>query len=80
MEEYTEKQGYDVYIKTNANNEVIEINSEVFIKDFSGWILIDENVLGDKGAHAQGHYLDEPIMNENGEYNYIYYLGSVLRK
>ena len=30
-----------VYIKINENNEIIEINSEIFIDDLTGWIKID---------------------------------------
>lgn len=62
----------EVYIKINENNEIIEINSNLFIESTEGYIKIDEGY-GDKFAHAQGNYLDEPLMNlETMKYNYKY--------
>lgn len=60
-----------VYIRLNENNEVIEINSEIFIKDTKEWIEIDSG-FNDKYSHAQSQYLDKPIYNEEGKYNYKY--------
>lgn len=60
-----------VYIKINSNNEIIEVNSEIFILDLTGWIKIDEGY-GDKYAHAQSQYFDKPLMDEEGHYNYKY--------
>lgn len=74
-----EERKIKVYIKVNSTNEVTEINSEIFIRDLSGWILVGEG-FGDKYAHAQGHYLDEPITTENGRYNYVYSDGHIKRK
>lgn len=64
------KLGYNVYAKLNDNNVITQINSEIFIQDFEGWTLIDENVVGDRGAHAQGNYLPKGLMDNNGKYNY----------
>lgn len=66
-----EEQKIKVYIKLNSANEVTEISSEIFIKDFDGWINIDEGY-ADKYAHAQGHYLEKSLIDENGNYRYIY--------
>lgn len=68
MEEFT---AIKVYIKTNAKNEITAINSELFITDFTGWIEIDAG-FGDKYTHAQNNYLDKSILDEYGNYNYIY--------
>ena len=68
-----------VYIKVNEKNEITEVNSEVFIKDFDQWIYIDKGV-GDKYHHAQNHYFDNPIMDDNGDYKYLYINGQVLEK
>ena len=65
-----------VYIKTNSNNEVIEINSEIFIKDLTGWTYIDEG-FGDKYRHAQSCYFDKDILGENG-HNYKYENGKII--
>lgn len=58
-----------VYVKVNENNIITAINSNVFITDTSGWILVDEGT-GDRYAHAQNLYLDKPIADENGVYRY----------
>lgn len=68
-----------VYIKVNENNEITEVNSEVFIKDFDQWIYIDKGV-GDKYHHAQNHYFNRPIIGDNGDYKYLYINGQVLEK
>ena len=70
MEEMKE-QPIKVYAKVNDKNEIIEVVSSIFIKDFNGWIKIDEG-FGDKYAHAQSQYFDKPLINENGVYNYKY--------
>ena len=70
MEEMIE-QPIKVYVKVNDKNEVVEVGSSIFIKDFNGWIKIDEG-FGDKYAHAQSQYFDKPLINENGVYNYKY--------
>ena len=66
-----------VYIQTNSNGEVININSSVFLLDTFGWLQIDEGE-GDKYAHAQSNYLKKPIINESGKHNYRYYLGKIV--
>lgn len=76
MEEIKE-QPIKVYIKINANNEIVEVGSSIFIKDFTSWIEIDEGY-GDKYSHAQSQYFDKPLMNEDGTYNYKYEYGRVI--
>lgn len=63
------ENGIKVYVKTNTDNQIIAIGSDVFIKDLSGWVLIDEGI-GDKFAHAQTQYLDKEIIDENGNPNF----------
>ena len=59
-----------VYIKLNENGEVEDINSDVFLKDTSGYIKVDEGY-GDKYVHAQGNYLDMPLVDlKEGKYNF----------
>lgn len=70
MEEIKE-QPIKVYVKINANNEIIEVGSSIFIKDSTGWIEIDSG-FGDRYAHAQSQYFDKPLINENGECCYAY--------
>lgn len=57
-----------VYVKTDEEKRIVEINSSVFLDDPAGWIEIDEGQ-GDRYAHAQGHYLDRPLMDD-GVYAY----------
>lgn len=60
-----------VYVKTNGNHEIIDVNSEVFIKDYTDWTYIDEG-LGDKYALAQTHYFEKPLFEDDGKPNYKY--------
>lgn len=60
-----------VYIKIDNNNNITDINSNIFIQDTSEYILIDQGN-GDKYAHAQNNYLPLPLQSEEGVYNYKY--------
>ena len=73
------EQPIKVYIKINLNNEVIDINSEIFIKDLTGWVYIDSG-FGDKYAHAQSQYLEKGLINEDGHYNYKYINGGIIEQ
>ena len=77
MEEMIKEQPIKVYIKVNTNNEVIEVNSEIFIQDTTSWIEIDSG-FGDKFAHAQSQYFEKPLMNEDGCYNYSFIDGLII--
>lgn len=61
---------YKVYVKTDADSIITAVNSSAFLSDTTGWVEIDEGT-GDRYHHAQGHYLDEPLTDENGIYNYL---------
>ena len=60
-----------VYIKADDNNNIIDINSSIFIKDITGWIEIDSGT-GDKYAHAQNYYFNKPLVDEESLHNYKY--------
>lgn len=77
IEPVTLREPIKVYVRINANHEIIEVGSSVFIKDFTGWIKIDEG-FGDKYAHAQSQYFDKPLMNEDATYNYKYKNGRII--
>ena len=66
-----------VYVKTDSNFVIIEINSDIFLESVDGYILIDEGE-GDKYAHAQGNYLEHGLMDESGRYNYKLLDGKVI--
>lgn len=66
-----------IYIKTDGDNNIIGINSDAFMSDTTGYMQIDEGV-GDKYHHAQNHYLQKPLTDEYGRYNYQYIDGEVV--
>lgn len=68
-----------VYIKVDNNNNVVDINSSIFVKDTDGWIYIDEGY-GDKYDHAQSLYLNKPLINEKGQYNYNFHLHQIYQQ
>lgn len=57
MEEFK----YKIYIKTDKNNCITGVESDLTLEDTSGYIQIDEGI-GDKYSHAQGNYLDKGLM------------------
>lgn len=64
-----ENKPFGVYAKTDDANRIVAINSSAFLKDTEGWTLIDEGY-GDRFHHAQGNYLDKPIIDDRGIYRY----------
>ena len=67
-----------VYVKVNEENYITNIASSIFLGDTEDWIEVDEGNDGDKYAHAQGHYLDKPIRDNQGRYNYKLSNGEVV--
>lgn len=61
---------YKVYVKTDNGGIITAVNSSAFLYDTTGWTEIDEGT-GDRYHHAQGNYLDKPLADENGIYNYL---------
>ena len=60
---------YKVYVRTDAAGRIVEINSDAFLSNTTGWTEIDSGV-GDKYHHAQGNYFDTPLMDERGIFCY----------
>lgn len=60
---------YSIYVKTNQQGYVIDIQSSAFLSDTTGWIKIDEGD-GLKYRHAQGNYLDKNLRSNSGLYRY----------
>ena len=71
MDEIMMEQPYKVYIRVDAYNRVVAINSSAFMElpDAPGWAEIDSG-FGDRFHHAQGNYLPLPLMDERGVYRY----------
>lgn len=70
---------YKIYIKINANNEILAVNSSAFLTNTEGWIEIDSGT-GDKYHHAQNNYFDKPLTDENGLCNYKFVDGIVVER
>ena len=67
-----------VYILTDDDNNVIRIEGEYTLPDdLTGWIFIAEGY-GDEFSLGQTHFLDKPLINDNGEYNYKYINGEIV--
>lgn len=71
-----EELKYKVYVKLDKNNCITAVESDLTLKDISGYVQIDEGT-GDKYAHAQGNYFDvknceKPLRDSQGRCNYKY--------
>lgn len=71
------EQPIKVYIKVNSNNEIIDINSEIFITDLTNWIEIDSG-FGDTFSHAQSQYFEKGLTDDEGRRNYKYENGEIV--
>lgn len=54
-----------VYVKTDEQGRILDINSSAFLNDTKGWTAIDEGE-GDKYLHAYRHYLPGRPCAEDG--------------
>lgn len=60
-----EKSPIQVYARCDELGRILDVNSSIFLADTEGWLQIDEGE-GDRYAHAQGLYFDNPIRDELG--------------
>lgn len=58
-----------VYVKTDTKSVITAINSDTFLRDITGYTLIDEGY-GDRYTHAQNNYLEKGLCDLKGRYNY----------
>lgn len=70
---------YKVLVRADAAGRVVEINSSAFITDTDGWVEIDSG-LGDRYHHAQGNYLESPLIDERGLFLYKLENGKVVKR
>lgn len=56
---------YKVYAKVAEDGRVLDVNSDAFLPDLTGWVEIDQGN-GDKYHHAQGNYLPGPLIDWRG--------------
>ena len=64
-----EMKPYIVYIRTDEQGRIIDVDSSAFLINADGWTEIDSGY-GDKYHHAQGNYFPKPITNERGIWRY----------
>lgn len=60
---------YKVFVKIDEVGRIVEINSDAFLSSIEGWQEIDSGN-GDKYHHAQNNYLDKPLFDDRGLFNY----------
>jgi hypothetical protein len=60
---------YIVFVRTNSNGYITDVNSSAFLTDTADWTEIDRG-FGDKYHHAQGNYFDDSVVTEGGAYRY----------
>ena len=58
-----------VFVKTNDEGFIIDIDNDLSLKDTSGWIQIDEGS-GKKFEFAVTSYFEEPLVDDNWNYRY----------
>jgi len=61
------KRNIGVYAKVNEDGYITDVCSDIFLKDTSDWVKIDEGV-GDKYAHAKSQYFSDGLINENANF------------
>jgi len=69
----------NVYIKIDSNNNIISINSDIFIGDKTDYLKIDSGE-GDKFSHASSMYLEKGLIDSTGSYNYKLVDGVIVEK
>lgn len=79
MDEIMMEQPYKVLVRVDSAGRVVAINSSAFVQDATGWVEIDSGY-GDRYHHAQGNYLDGPLMDERGVYRYKLVDGKVAER
>lgn len=68
-----------VYVKTDAQGRVVDINSDAYLPDPAGWTQVDEGD-GDRYRHAQANYLPGPLTDAQGRYRYKLDEGDVVER
>ena len=79
MDELTNFPSYKVLVRVDDAGRVVEINSSAFITNTDGWVEIDSG-WGDKYHHAQGNYLESPLIDERGLFLYKLENGQVVKR
>lgn len=76
-----EEQLSRVYALINEDNIITRIEGEYTLPaDLTGWRLIEEGTPCDKLNLAQSHYLNKPLMTEDGIYQFKYENGQIVER
>lgn len=70
---------YIVFVRTNADGIITDINSSAFVDNTTDWVQIDSGT-GDKYHHAQGNYLEKSLTDNKNLYNYKLVDGKVIER
>lgn len=62
---------FKVFIVVTDTSNIIDVNSDAFLSDTTGWVQIDEGT-GDRYHHAQNNYFPKPKYDERGIPRYAY--------
>lgn len=57
-------KAYEVYVRLDEFGRITDINSSVFVP--ADWGTHVDEGYGDKYAHAQNHYLNSPLLTDDG--------------
>lgn len=79
MDDMIQDQSNKVMIRVDDDSFIIEINSDAFVSDTSGWIEIDSGT-GDRYHHAQNHYLPRPLTDDRGIFQYKLCDGEIVER
>ena len=60
---------FKVFAKVNNEGFITDIESDLFLKDTTDWVFIDEGQ-GDKFVYPQMLYFGESIVDEDGNYKF----------
>ena len=76
-----EEQLSRVYALINENNIITCIEGEYTLPaDLTGWTFIEEGAPCDRLNLAQSHYLNKPLMTDDGIYQYKYEDGQIVER
>lgn len=70
---------YIVYVLTDSQNRITDVQSSAFLTETDGWVEIDRGT-GDRYHHAQGNYLPKPVTDERGVCRYKLHEGQIVER
>lgn len=73
-----ETESYIVYVQTDEQYRITDVNSSEFVS--SGWGTQIDRGVGDKYHHAQRHYFDGGVYNDDGIPRYKLEDGKVVER